>query len=312
MSKVAFLFPGQGSQAVGMGKDLFSSSAAAREVFERADAALGFPLTSLCFEGPEEALKLTENTQPALLACSYAAYVALERTPGVAAGHSLGEYSAQVAAGGLSFEDALRVVRQRGTFMQEAVPAGVGAMAAILGVDQAAIAARLRDVTRGVAEIANVNSDEQVVISGTKEGVDEALQLLTPPKSVLLPVSAPFHCSLMKPAEERLAAVLDATPFSDPRFPIVTNVDATEVTAGAASRDALKRQVSRTVRWAETMERMLVQMGVTVFVEVGSGKVLSQLIRKAARKYGKTIEVANVEDMVSLQKARDLLAKSGG
>lgn len=307
--KVAFLFPGQGSQAVGMGRELHERFDEVKDIFARADRTLGFPLSKLCFDGPEEELKLTENTQPAILACSFAAYVALGHMPDAAAGHSLGEYSAQVTAGGLRFEDALVIVRQRGRFMQEAVPAGAGSMAAILGLDESAIRARLAEITDGVVQIANINSDEQIVIAGAKEAVEEAVRRLNPPRSVFLPVSAPFHCSLMMPAEQRLTPLLDAAPFMPPFFPIVTNVDAVEVATADESRDALRRQVSRPVRWAEIMERMIGSMRIEVFVEIGPGKVLSQLVRKAARKAGATVDVINVEDMTSLQKAREALRK---
>ncbi|NTU50861.1 MAG: ACP S-malonyltransferase [Candidatus Aminicenantes bacterium] len=303
---VAYLFPGQGSQAVGMGKALTERSAGARELFGRADEVLGFPLSKLCFEGPEEELRLTRNTQPALLVVSTAACREIGRDPAVAAGHSLGEYSALVAAGSLRFEDAVLLVHKRGRYMQEAVPVGVGAMAAVLGVPGEEIERRLGDVRAGVVEIANWNSDDQIVISGEKAAVEEALAAIRAPRSVVLPVSAPFHSRLMKPAEERLAADLDAVDFADPRFPIVTNVDARLIRTGEEARDALKRQVSRAVLWTKSMG-VLRDLGVDACVECGPGKVLAGLLKRIGRTWPKPPVLHNVEDGEGAEKARAVL-----
>ena len=303
---VAYLFPGQGSQAVGMGKDFYDGSAEARALFARADEILEFPLSRLCFEGPEEELRLTRNTQPALLVISTIACRLLGRDPAVAAGHSLGEYSALVAAGSLGFEDALRLVRNRGRYMQEAVPVGVGAMAAILGVPGDAVEARLAEVRSGVVEIANWNSDDQIVISGDKAAVEEALAAIRAPRSVVLPVSAPFHSRLMIPAEERLAADLDAVAFADPRFPVVTNVDARLIRTGAEARDALKRQVSRSVLWTKSMA-VLRDMGIDACVECGPGKVLAGLLKRIGRGWPKPPAVYNVETGEGAEKAKEAL-----
>ena len=278
---IAYLFPGQGSQAVGMGKDFYDRSPEARALFEKADEALGFSISKICFEGPEEELRLTPNTQPALLVVSTAACLLLGRDPAVAAGHSLGEYSALVAAGSLRFEDAVRLVHRRGRYMQEAVPVGVGAMAAVLGVPGDEVERRIAGVRSGVVEIANWNSDDQIVISGEKAAVEEALAAIKAPRSVMLPVSAPFHSRLMKPAEERLAADLDAIAFADPRFPIVTNVDARLIRTGEEARDALKRQVSRSVLWTRSMAVMR-DFGVDACVECGPGKVLAGLVKRVS------------------------------
>jgi [acyl-carrier-protein] S-malonyltransferase len=286
---IAFVFPGQGSQAVGMGKALAEAYPESRQVFAQADAALGFPLSKLCFEGPEPELQLTANTQPAILATSVAALrplLARGIRPERVAGHSLGEYSALVAAGALTLDDALRTVRRRGQYMQEAVPVGVGAMAAILGLELPAIEAACRDAAQGeVVSPANVNSPGQVVIAGHAAAVDRAAENCTAAgakRAVKLPVSAPFHCALMQPAQERLAGELEALAFQDPQPPLVNNVDAALVSDAASCRAGLVRQVSGTVRWQESVER-LAREGVTTFVEVGPGSVLAGLVKKIAK-----------------------------
>ena len=304
-SSIAFLFPGQGSQAVGMGKELAEKYPAARQTFEEADDALGFSLSQLCFEGPEDQLRLTENTQPAILTVSVATWRVLTDNgvqPAWVAGHSLGEYSAYVAAGTLSFADAVRTVRNRGRYMQEAVPVGVGAMAAILGMEVEKVQQICMDAAQGeVCEPANMNSPEQVVISGNKGAVERSVALATErgaKKAVLLPVSAPFHCSLMQPAQERLAADLKALQMQSPSVPVMCNVDAALVETADASRDALVRQVTGAVRWDECV-RGLIASGAETFVEVGPGKVLWGLMRQIDR--GKTSW--QTSDDAALQKA---------
>src|SRR4051812_23786944 len=313
MQKLAFIFPGQGSQSVGMGKDLADKFPVAKQTFQEADDALGYKISDLCFNGPEEKLKLTEITQPAILTVSVAAYRVLNEkgiTPATVAGHSLGEYSAHVAAGTLSFSDAVRTVRERGRYMQEAVPVGVGAMAAILGMPADAVKAACDEAAQGeVCQPANINSPEQIVISGSKGAVERAAELAKArgaKRAVMLQVSAPFHCALMHPAEERLAVDLEKLTFHDPRVPVVTNIDGLAKDSSTASRDALIRQVTGAVQWVSCMQT-IVAAGVETFVEVGPGKVLCGLMRQIDRS--KTC--VNVEDEASLLKSLEKLAESG-
>jgi [acyl-carrier-protein] S-malonyltransferase len=312
-AKLAYIFPGQGSQAPGMGRDLAENFPAARRVFEEADEALGFAISKLCFEGEAEELALTENTQPAILTVSIAALRAMEAEglprPDYVAGHSLGEYSALCAAGALSLADAVRVVRRRGRYMQEAVPVGVGAMAAILGADWSVLVGACKEA-QGEDEIcapANINSASQVVIAGHAAAVDRAIALLKErgaKRAVKLNVSAPFHCALMMPAQERLAADLERLEFRDLSVPLVTNADAALETKGEEAREALVRQVSSPVRWLEAVE-LLNSEGVEGFVEVGPGRVLSGLVRQTKRD----ARFFNVEDAASLNVARTALAE---
>jgi len=288
-----------------MGREIFERYSAARAVFEEADWVLGFSLSTLCFEGPDERLKLTENTQPAILTTSIAAYRVLEERsvrPDFVAGHSLGEYSALVAAGALSLGDAVSLVRRRGRYMQEAVPAGDGAMAALLGIDLNVVQSVCERAAEGqVVTPANLNSQGQIVIAGHREAVERAVSLAKESgakRAVLLQVSAPFHCALLKPAEDRLAIDLDSCAFADLRFPVVTNVDARPITTADAARGALKRQVSRPVRWQESVEFMLAE-GVRTFVEAGPGKVLLGLVRAVE----KSVTTFNAEDEKSLENA---------
>lgn len=280
MGKVAFVFPGQGSQVVGMGKAVHDAFDVARATFAAADSALGESLSGLCFEGPADSLKLTANTQPALLTTAIALLRAFDEKPDVVAGHSLGEYAANVASGALSFERAVRLVRVRGAYMQEAVPVGQGAMAAVLGGDQSAIEQVLREVP-GIVEPVNYNAPGQVVIAGEASAVEAAKPLLSALgcKVVAVPVSAPFHSSMMQSAEQRLRPHLIDTPFDRALVPVYVNVDAQAVSDGDALRDALIRQVSRPVRWQESIKRMAAD-GVTLCVEIGPGKVLAGLIKR--------------------------------
>lgn len=306
MGKAAFLFPGQGSQAVGMGRDLAENFPSARLAFEEANDALGFDLSALCFSGPEERLRLTEFTQPAIFVTSIAAFRVLSERgarPDYAAGHSLGEYSANAAAGVISLADGVRSVHRRGQLMQGAVPPGEGAMAAVLGMPferVAEICSEVAQKTGLVLAPANMNTPEQTVISGATAAVEQAAGLAREQgakKVVTLRVSAPFHCSLMKPAEDGLRPVLDAVSFSDAAFPIVVNVDAVPVTDGALLRQALIRQVTGAVRWTESV-RCLLDAGVDQFIEVGPGKVLSGLLRQIDRSQ----KSFHFEDAASLEK----------
>jgi len=311
-SPLAFLFPGQGSQAVGMGKVLADHYSVAKLAFEEADDALGTKLSQLCFEGPEDQLRLTENTQPAILTVSVAAWRVLNEkgiNPSFVAGHSLGEYSAHVAAGTLSFTDAVRAVRNRGKYMQEAVPVGTGAMAAIVGLNIDAIATLCADAAQGeVCEPANINSPDQIVISGRVSAIERAVKLAAErgaKRAKMLQVSAPFHCSLMKPAQDRLAKDLEALNFSVPQAPVIANVYAKPVENAVSAREALIRQVTGSVKWSESIQ-LLIARGVQTFIEVGPGKVLCGLMRQIDR----TKKALNVEDEASLRKTLAYLASA--
>ena len=309
---IALLFPGQGSQAVGMGRDLAEKYPVARRTFEEADEALGYKLSAVCFDGPEDQLRLTEITQPAILTASIAALRVLETRmprPSYVAGHSLGEYSAHVAAGTFSFAEAVRTVRNRGKYMQEAVPVGVGAMAAILGMDPAKVTAVCHDAAQGeICEPANINSPEQIVISGNTAAVERATKMAHErgaKRAKLLPVSAPFHCSLMKPAQDRLESDLNALKLQKPVYPVACNVEGDLVTDDLRARDTLVRQVTGSVKWDPCI-RLLIAQGVRTFIEVGPGKVLCGLMRQIDRS--KTC--LNVSDDASLTKTQESLAQA--
>jgi [acyl-carrier-protein] S-malonyltransferase len=302
MSKLACIFPGQGSQQTGMGRDLADNFAVARQTFQEADEALGFSLSELCFNGPDEQLQLTANTQPAILVASVAVFRVLAEQglrPDFVAGHSLGEYSALVAAGALTLTDAVRLVRRRGELMQQAVPVGVGAMAAIMGLAAEQVTEACEAAAQGqICSPANFNSPVQVVIAGNKEAVERAVsecQQRGARKAVMLKVSAPFHCALMMPAQEGMTEPLKAAAFRDCTVPLVNNADARLITSGAEARDGLIRQISSPVRWTESVSVMLAQ-GVTTFIEVGPGRVLTGLVKSISKEP----ELLNVENTDSL------------
>ncbi len=312
MGKIAFIFPGQASQYPGMGKELAEKYPEARDVFDEADKTLGFSISQMCFSGSEEDLKQTANTQPALLTCSVAVQRVLAGkgvTPDFVAGHSLGEYSALVAAGALKFSDAVQLVRKRGSYMQEAVPAGQGAMAAIMGLSPAVVTDACRRAAEAeVCSPANLNSPEQTVISGHAGAVKRAVEMASQQgakRAVILAVSAPFHCALMMPAQERLEKDLRKTEFSNLQLPLVTNVDADTIAKGDEAREALIRQVTMPVRWEDSM-RLLIDEGVNIFVEVGPGRVLVGLLRQIER----SVAALNVEDEKSLSTTMDKIAQA--
>ncbi|MGZ8867767.1 MAG: ACP S-malonyltransferase [Thermoanaerobaculia bacterium] len=300
----AFIFPGQGSQFAGMGRDVAERYPAAKKVFDDVDAALGFPLSQLCFEGPDDALKLTENTQPAILTVSAAIHAVLEEAGAtrrdIVAGHSLGEYSAIVSVGGLTPAEAAKIVRLRGKFMQEAVPVGTGGMAALIGPTVEEAQAICAEAAQGeVVSVANINAPGQIVIAGNKAAVDRAIEVAKQRgvrRALPLPVSAPFHCALMKPAEQRLQPVLEEANIRDLSMSLVSNVDASPIGTGHAVRNALLRQVASPVRWVESVQKMI-SMGVRRFVEVGPGNVLTGLIKRI----DSSVELINVSDVASIE-----------
>ena len=300
----AFVFPGQGSQYAGMGRDIAERFPTARRIFDEIDSALGFSISRLCFEGPEDQLKLTQNTQPAILAVSSAIHAVLEEQGAtrrdIVAGHSLGEYSAIVSVGGLTPAEAAKVVHLRGKFMQEAVPVGTGGMAALIGPSVEDARAICDDAAQGeVVSIANINAPGQIVIAGTKAGIDRAIEIAKKRgvrRALPLPVSAPFHCELMKPAEEKLRPILDDAPFKDLWLSLISNVDASPIGTAHALRNALVRQVASPVRWVESVQKM-VSMGVKRIVEVGPGSVLTGLIKRI----DPSVELMNVSDVPTLE-----------
>lgn len=305
MKKVVGMFPGQGSQTVGMGASLYESNEIARDLFERANKVLGFSLSEICFQGPLESLTLTAHAQPAILTVSYICYKLADIPLVAAAGHSLGEFSALLAAECMQFEDAVVLVHKRGTYMQEAVPAGEGSMAAIMGPDEASIAGLLSQVTSGVVEIANLNCPGQTVIAGESKAVAEASELLVTAgaKAIPLNVSAPFHCSLMQPAAERLAADLAAITMQNPKFPVYANVTATPVTTAEQARELLVKQVTGSVRWTDSIQTILKDIQPDLFVEFGAGDVLSKLLKRIDRAAVRE----SVTDLASASAVRDNL-----
>jgi [acyl-carrier-protein] S-malonyltransferase len=311
MGKVGLMFPGQGSQSVGMGKDLYDSYPTAKRVFEEANEALGFDLAKLCFEGPEETLTLTTNTQPAIVTASIAALRVLQERAEFevefVAGHSLGEYSALVYAGAINFPDAVRTVRKRGEFMQDAVPVGTGTMAAIIGLAQEEVEALCKQVNSdgNIVTLANLNSPGQFVISGHTKAVNDVVALAKgkgAKRAIPLAVSAPFHCALMRPAAEQLEKVLNAVSFSDLSIPLINNAEASIIISGEEARNSLVRQMYKSVQWEQSI-RLMIERGVTTCIEVGPGKVLSGLLRRI----DKNIKGLNVQDIETLERTTQLL-----
>lgn len=308
MNRLAFVFPGQGSQTVGMGKELYERFPVAKAVFDAADEALGFSITDMCFNGPEEELRKTYNTQPAILTVSVACYEVLKEhgiTPDIVAGHSLGEYSALVASGALSFKDAVRLVRKRGQFMQEAVPIGEGSMAAILGLDRKTVVdvCEAAQAEFGSVQAVNFNCPGQIVIAGTTLAVEKAAERLKAAgakRAVILPVSAPFHSTLMAPAAEKLGAELATIEVSNAQIPVVANVTGSLITVGDEIKTSLVKQADSPVQWEDCVAEM-VRFGADVFVEVGPGKVLTAFTKKITKE----VESQNVEDIASLEKTLD-------
>lgn len=299
MKDYAFLFPGQGSQIVGMGKDLAENTEFGKKTFAMADEILGYSLSTICFEGPNEELQLTYNGQPALLTVSYILYHLLGKQPAVAAGHSLGEYSALCCAGAVSFEDAVLLVHKRGKYMQEAVPVGQGSMAAIMGADIEKVKQVLNEID-GPVDLANWNNATQVVISGENKAVEEAIEKIGARKNKYLPVSAPFHSSMMKPAEKKLAVDLDNISFKDPAFPIINNIEAREITSGDEAREGLKKQVTGAVLWHDTTLKLLQEKQIQKFAEIGSGRVLAGLVKRTAKDLDIAIETVNYRGLEDL------------